>query len=137
MKQTLLIILPLLLIVGCKETGIHIIDNPDGTSMKISYWAGNDTDNQPDIIQIGNRGKLMKVTHNVTFMTEYNAPLKFELENGQEVIFECNKSTQKRDYSGNLETDYKGNPTMECLEHKVTKSTVPAIKFGALASFGI
>ena len=44
----------LLLIVGCKETGIHIIDNPDGTSMKISYWAGNDTDKQPDIIQIGN-----------------------------------------------------------------------------------
>ena len=70
-------------------------------------------------------------------MTEYDSPLIFELGNGQKVIFKCSKSAQKRDYRGNLETDYNGNPTIECLEHKVTKSTVPAIKFGALASFGI
>ena len=137
MKKILLIILPLLLIVGCKETGVHIIDNPDGTSVKVSYWDGNNEDNQPNIVKIGNRGSYMKVTHNVTFMTKYNTTLKFELENGQEIIFECNKYAQKRDYSGQLETDWEGNPSMECLEHKVTKSTVSAIKVGAVASFGI
>ena len=137
MKKTLLFALSFLLIVGCKETGIHIIVNPDGTSVKVSYWDGNDEDKQPNIVKIGNRGSYMKVTHNVTFMTEYNTPLIFELENGQEIIFECNKSAQKRDYSGQLETDWEGNPSMECLEHKVTKSTVSAIKVGAVASFGI
>jgi|TARA_Y100000782_G_C10141584_1_gene247508 hypothetical protein len=137
MKLNTIGFITLLLIVGCKETGIHIVDNPDGTSVKVSYWAGNDEDNQPNIVKIGNRGSYMKVTHNVTFMTKYNTPLKFELENGQEVIFECNKSAQKRDYSGELETDWEGNPSMECLEHKVTKSTISAIKVGAIASIGI
>ena len=135
MKKILLLVF--LIMVGCKETGIHIIDNPDGMSVKVSYWDGNDEDNQPNIIQIGNRGSYMKVTHNVNFMTEYDSPLIFELENGQKVIFECSKSAQKRDYNGELETDWEGKPMMECLEHKVTQSTVPAIKVGAMASFGI
>ena len=86
MKLNTIGFITLLLIVGCKETGIHIVDNPDGTSVKVSYWAGNYEDNQPNIVKIGNRGSYMKVTHNVTFMTKYNTPLNFELENGQEVV---------------------------------------------------
>tara|TARA_B100000959_G_C14399647_1_gene385716 strand:- start:33 stop:449 length:417 start_codon:yes stop_codon:yes gene_type:complete len=136
MKKTLLIILPLLLIVGCKTTGVHIIDNPDGTSVKVSFWSGNSTDNQPDILRIGRAGKLMEVAHNASIMTKYDAILQFDIENGKSVSFKCNKSAQKRDYKGELDYDWQGNPSMECLEHKVTKSTVSAIKVGALASFG-
>jgi len=132
-------IFPLLifLIVSCKETGVHIIDNPNGTSVKVMYWDGNEEDHQPNLIKIGNRGRYLEVTHNANFMTAFDAELIFELENGQKVIFECAKSAQKRDFNGQLETDWQGNPSMECLEHKVTKSTVPAIKKGATAVFGI
>ena len=48
-----------------------------------------------------------------------------------------NKSAQKRDYKGELEFDYKGDKRIECLEHIVSKSTVPAIQIGATATFGI
>ena len=58
-------------------------------------------------------------------------------ENGQKVVFECNETAQKRDYSGELETDWEGKPRMECLEHKVAESTVRFIKVGAMAKFGI
>ena len=132
------IVLPILLLtIGCKDTGVHIIDNPDGTSVKVSYWKGNNDDNQPNIIKIGNRGKYMEVSHNVNFMTDYDARLIFELENGQKVVFECNEFAQKRDYSGTLETDWEGKPKMECLEHKVIESNVRSIKVGAMAKFGI
>ena len=55
----------------------------------------------------------------------------------QKVVFECNEIAQKRDYSGELETDWEGKPRMECLEHKVAESTVRSIKVGAMAKFGI
>ena len=76
MKKILLLVF--LIMVGCKETGIHIIDNPDGTSVKVSYWDGNDEDNQPNIIQIGNRCLYMQVTHNVNFLVQYGFPLIFD-----------------------------------------------------------
>ena len=60
MKNILLLLS--FMIIGCKDTGVHIIDNPDGTSVKVSYWGGNNKDNQPNIIQVGNRGKYMKVS---------------------------------------------------------------------------
>ena len=135
MKNILLLLS--FMIIGCKDTGVHIIDNPDGTSVKVSYWGGNNEDNQPNIIQVGNRGKYMTVSHNVNIMTKYDARLIFELENGQKVVFECNETAQKRDYSGELETDWEGKPKMECLEHKVAESTVRFIKVGAMAKFGI
>ena len=78
----------------------------------------------------------MTVKHNVTFMTNYNTPLEFNIENGQSINLKCNKSDQKRDYEGNLEYDWEGNPSMECLEHIVTKSTVPAIKLGGTITLG-
>ena len=137
MKKQIIFLLLTFIFIGCKTTGIHIIDNPDGTSVKISYWEGNSQDNQGDILQIGNRGKLMKVTHNLSFMTKYDEPLIFDLENGQSVTLVCNKSDQKRDYNGILQTDFNGNPSMECLEHKVTKTTVQEIKIGAKATFGV
>ena len=137
MKKITIITLAMLFLVSCKTTGIHIIDNPDGTSVKVYYWDGNSQDNQENIIKIGRRGKLMTVDHNVGFMTKYNTLLEFNLENGQYVSFKCEKSAQKRDYKGDLEYDWEGNPSMECLEHVVTKSTIPAIKVGAAISFGL
>ena len=50
MNKIIGIIFLTLFIVGCKTTGIHIIDNPDGTSVKVYYWDGNSQDNQDDII---------------------------------------------------------------------------------------
>ena len=137
MKIKLTILTLSILLVACKTTGIHVLDNPDGTSVKISYWNGNSQDNQDNIIKVGNKGSLMKVRHNVGFMTKYNASLKFDLGNGESVTFECNKSAQKRDYKGELEFSYNGDKRMECLEHIVSKSTVPVIQIGATATFGI
>ena len=134
--KKMIVILVMLILTSCKTTGIHIIDNPDGTSVKIYYWEGNSEDNQENIIKIGKRGKLMTVKHNVTFMTNYDTPLEFNIENGQSINLKCNKSDQKRDYEGNLEYDWEGNPSMECLEHIVTKSTVPAIKLGGTITLG-
>ena len=68
MNRIFLFVLLILLIMGCKTTGIHIIDNPDGTSVKVYYWSGNSMDNQGDVIQIGKHGNLMKIEHNVTFI---------------------------------------------------------------------
>ena len=68
--------------------------------------------------------------------TKYDAPLQFDLSNGQAVTFNCNKSAQKKDYEGNPDVDWNGNPVMECLEDIVTKSTVPPIKVGATISIG-
>ena len=74
-------IFPLLifLIVSCKETGVHIIDNPNGTSVKVMYWDGNEEDHQPNLIKIGNRGRYLEVTHNANFMTAFDAELIFDL----------------------------------------------------------
>ena len=135
--KKIIIVFSLIFLTSCKTTGIHIIDNPDGTSVKVYYWDGNSQDNQDNIIKIGKRGKLMTVDHNVSFMTKYNTPLEFNLSNGQTVHFKCDKSAHKKDYKGELEYDWEGNPRMECLEHVVTKSTVPAIKVGAAISFGL
>ena len=137
MKKIIYLSLLSLLIVGCKTTGMHILDNPDGTSVKVSFWSGNSTDNQPDILKIGRAGKLMEVAHNASIMTNYDAILQFNIENGQSVSFKCNKSAQRIDYKGELEYDWRGNPSMECLEHKVIESTVPVIQVGALAAFGM
>jgi len=137
MNKIIAIIFLTLFIVGCKTTGIHIIDNPDGTSVKIYYWDGNSQDNQDDIIKIGKNGQLMTVKHNVTIYTEYDTPIEFNLENGQSIFLKCNKSGQKKDYKGELSVDWEGNPIIECLEHIVTKSDISAIKINATISFGI
>ena len=135
-KMTAIILLTLFL-VGCKTTGIHVIDNPDGTSVKIYYWDGNSQDNQEDIIKIGKHGKLMTVMHNITIYTKYDTPIEFNLENGKSIFLECNKSGQKKDYKGELSVDWQGNPIIECLEHIVTKSDIPIIQINATISFGI
>ena len=136
-KNYLYIFLSFLLICfSCKDTGIHVLDNPDGTSVKVSFWSGNSQDKQPHILRVGSRGELMEVTHNIDIFTKYDAPLQFDLSNGQAVTFNCNKSAQKKDYEGNPDVDWNGNPVMECLEHIVTKSTVPPIKVGATISIG-
>ena len=137
-KQYLYILLCFtMLFIGCKETGIHIIDNPDGTSVKVSFWKGNSDDKQPHILRIGSKGPLMEVKHNIDIWTKYNTPLQFDLENGQAITMDCNKSAQKTDYEGKPDVDWQGNPVMECLEHKVVNSTVPAIKIGATISLGV
>ena len=139
MKKNYLYILMgfILLFFSCKETGIHIIDNPDGTSVKVSFWKGNSDDKQPHILRIGSRGELMEVTHNIDIWTKYDTPLQFDLANEQAVTFSCNKSAQKTDYEGKPDVDWNGNPVYECLEHIAIKSTVPAIKIGATISLGM
>ena len=48
--KKMIVILVMFILTSCKTTGIHIIDNPDGTSVKIYYWEGNSEDNQDNII---------------------------------------------------------------------------------------
>ena len=127
----------IMLFFSCKETGIHIIDNPDGSSVKVSFWKGNNEDKQPHILRIGSKGQLMEVVHNIDIWTKHDTPLQFDLQNGQAVTLDCNKSAQKKDYEGKPDVDWQGNPVMECLEHIVVKSTVPVIKIGATISLGV